>query len=500
MAFARTPRAEDPDRLDPALIKLGLAVVLGVIMSLLDTTIVNVAIDTLHMDLHAPISTVQWVTTGYLLALAVAIPLTGWATDRFGPKRLFLASIVVFTLCSMACGLAWNIDSLIFFRVLQGLGGAFILPVAQTVMARAAGPHRMGRMMALIGIPAMLAPVFGPVLGGLLVDDLSWRWIFFVNLPIGIAALIACTRVLPADRPEPSQQLDLRGFLLLGPGLAAFVYGLSEAATTHSFTSTTVLAWCGAGLVLIGLFVANSLARKDMALIPVRYFRDRSFTAASIVTAVVGGALYGAMILLPLYYQQIRGESALTAGLLLAPQGIGAAISMSISGSIADRIGYRKVVVTGLLIMLGGTVYFTQLGPFTAYWVLSVSMFVRGIGLGASMMPAMAGGYQNLAQAEIGRATTALSIFQRVGGSIGTALCTVVLATRAADNLASSKTPAEALSAGAHAFGQSFWVVMALTVLGLAAAAVMPSFAHQRAAAAARVERGGGVVPAPAEA
>lgn len=237
-------------RIDPALLKLGLAVVLGVIMSLLDTTIVNVAIDTLSRSFHAPISTVQWVTTGYLLALAVVLPLSGWASDRFGDKRLFLGSIVIFTLGSVACGLAPSIGTLIAFRILQGAGGAFIMPIAQAVVARAAGPVRMGRMMSVIGIPAMLAPVLGPALGGVIIDNLSWRWVFFVNLPIGIAAVACCARVLPADRPQPTKHLDRLGLALLCPGLAAVVYGLSNAGTTGSFTAPSVLGWLLGGLAL----------------------------------------------------------------------------------------------------------------------------------------------------------------------------------------------------------------------------------------------------------
>ena len=215
--------------LDRELIVLGAVVVLGMIMAILDATIVNVAIPTLGGDLHASIPTVQWVMTGYLLALASAIPLTGWASARFGAKRVWIAALLLFTAGSALAGAAWSIESLIFCRVLQGLGAGMIMPVGQTILAQAAGRDRIGRVLSVLGIPMLLAPIFGPVIGGAIVDQVSWRWIFFVNLPIGVAAVALAWRLLPAVTPRHRTPLDWRGLVLLSPGIAIFVYGLSEA-------------------------------------------------------------------------------------------------------------------------------------------------------------------------------------------------------------------------------------------------------------------------------
>ena len=215
---------------DRALILTSAVVILGAFMTILDSTIVNVAIDTLSRDFHADLTTIQWVSTGYLLALATVIPLTGWAADRFGTKRLFLISIFLFVLGSALTGTAQNVDQLILYRVLQGLGGGMVMPTGMTILTRAAGPERVGRMMAVVGVPMLMAPVLGPILGGWLVDFASWRWIFYVNIPIGFAAIALAWRVLPRDVPAPQQRLDRLGLLLLSPGLTAFVYGLASTA------------------------------------------------------------------------------------------------------------------------------------------------------------------------------------------------------------------------------------------------------------------------------
>jgi EmrB/QacA subfamily drug resistance transporter len=203
------------DRLDRATLMVAGVVVLGAIMSILDVTVVNVAINTLAAEFETDLPTIQWVATGYTLALATVIPVTGWAADRFGTKRLYLLSIGLFMGGSALSGLAWSAESLIAFRVLQGLGGGMLMPLGMTILTRAAGPHRVGRVMAIIGVPMLLGPILGPILGGWLVDDISWRWIFFISLPIGIAALFASLRILPTDSPQPAEKFDVLGLALL---------------------------------------------------------------------------------------------------------------------------------------------------------------------------------------------------------------------------------------------------------------------------------------------
>ncbi|MFZ0667288.1 MAG: DHA2 family efflux MFS transporter permease subunit, partial [Acidimicrobiales bacterium] len=333
-------RRSGPDALDPELIRLSVVVILGAIMSILDTTIVNVAIDTLSRDFHSPLSTIQWVSTGYLLALSIVIPVSGWAVERFGAKRMWIMSLVIFLIGSVLSGAAWSAESLIIFRILQGLGGGMIMPIGMSIMAQAAGPQRIGRVMSVLGVPMLLAPILGPVIGGLIVTNVSWRWIFYLNVPIGIVAIAAAVKRLPTVTNIRKPRLDIVGLLLLSPGLALIVYGLSKLGGTSSGESAAVPLVIGALLVASFGYHAWVTApseqrskhakRRDRAepLIDVHLFTDRSFLPASLTSFGFGAALFGALILLPLYYQVDRGESALVAGLLIAPQGIGAALVM----------------------------------------------------------------------------------------------------------------------------------------------------------------------------
>ena len=472
--------------LDRALVGVAAVVVLGAIMSILDTTIVNVAINALARKFHTSLSTIQWVSTGYMLALATVIPLSGWASDRFGTKRLFMTSIVLFLAGSALSGAAWSADSLIVFRVLQGIGGGMILPVGITMLTQAAGPDRVGRVMSVVGIPMMLGPVFGPVLGGWLVTDVSWRWIFYVNVPVGMIVLPLAWRVLATDRPQPTDRLDWLGLTMLSPGLAAFVYGLAETSSHGGVGAPQAFIPMLAGLGLIVAFVIHAL-RKRGALLDVRLFRRRSVSAAAGTTMLFGMAYFGAALLLPLYFQLARGQSALNAGLLIAPQGLGAALMMPFAGRATDRTGPGRVVLGGLLITIIGVFSLTQVGAHTSFVLIEITLFVMGLGLGATMMPAMAAAYKTLNRSQVARATSSLNIIQRVGGSIGIALFSVVLTHQFTQHLApiAGKTglaAAQNVPAGARAhvvpilaaaFGHTFWWALILLACALVPAAFL---------------------------
>src|SRR4051794_29434959 len=247
------------DRIPAYVWRISIVVIVGSIMSILDTTIVNVALDTLRRDLHSSISDIQWVVTGYMLALAAVIPITGWAARRFGAKRVYVTSLVLFTAGSVLCGLASSTEELVAFRVVQGVGGGMLLPIGQLMMAEAAGPKRVGRVMSIVAVPAMLAPILGPAIGGLIVDNWSWRWIFFVNVPIGMIAVAAALRVLPRSESGSTDPLDVGGFALLAVGLPVLTYGLAEIGATGQLDPVKVVGPCVLGLVLIGVFCVHAL-------------------------------------------------------------------------------------------------------------------------------------------------------------------------------------------------------------------------------------------------
>src|SRR3954471_2438329 len=248
-------------RMTPHVWRIAIVVILGAIMSVLDTTIVNVALDTLSRDLHTSLDGIQWVVTGYMLALAAVIPVTGWAATRFGSRRLYLISLVLFTAGSALCGLAWSSESLIAARVLQGLGGGMLMPIGQMILVKAAGPQNMPRVMSAIGVPIILAPVFGPTLGGLLIEHAGWQWIFLVNLPIGVAAVIAALRLLPRDTaaPQAAGKLDAIGLALVASGLVGITYGLANSGSAGSLTASTVMLPFVLGVALVTAFVIRAL-------------------------------------------------------------------------------------------------------------------------------------------------------------------------------------------------------------------------------------------------
>jgi EmrB/QacA subfamily drug resistance transporter len=484
-------------------------VVLGVIMSLLDTTIVSVALDSLSRDLRSPLSTIQWVSTGYLLSLAMVIPLAGWLSERFGSKRVWMVSVTVFAVGSALCGIAWSAGSLIFFRVLQGFGGGLIMPVGMSVLAQTAGPRHMGRVMSVIGMPMLLGPVLGPVLGGLIVTNAPWQWIFYVNVPIAAVSLILAARLLNSRQGRADAgRLDWVGVALLSPGLAGIVFGLAETETSGGLSSPIASGPIAAGLVLIAVFVRHAL-RAPRPLIDMRLFRSAGFSAAAASVFLLGAALFGAMLLLPLYYQVDRGQSALSAGLLMAPQGIGAALVMPVSGRLTDRIGGGRVALFGIAVMTLATFPLVGVGPTSSYAWLALVLLIRGIGLGCSMMPSMASAFAAVRSDQVPGATSVLNTLQRLGGSIGTALLAVVLSDQAraalgpsaagSGGLIQTLSPAVRVHVAAPlatAFGNTFWWVLAATLIALIPAGVLAA-TQRRERQAADAHAAGADRPSP---
>jgi EmrB/QacA subfamily drug resistance transporter len=488
-------KGEAADKLDRDVIVTGLVVVAGMIMMTLDTTIVNVALDTLSSELDAPLSTTQWVVTGYLLAVAIVIPLTGWSMDRFGPRPTWLTAVSLFVAGSALCAAAWSIESLIVFRMLQGLGGGMLMPGGQAIITRAARPQRLGRAMSIIGVPVMLGPVFGPVLGGLLVQYTSWHWIFLVNVPVGALAIALAAWKLPreADLASPGR-LDLLGLVLLSGSLACLLYGLSRASSHGGFGEWSVLAWLIGGAVGLAVFTWHSLVKGAAAIIDVRLLTNRRFASGTVVVFIVAIGMFGGMLLLPLYYQIVRGEGALHAGLLLAPQGLGAIVAVVVGGRLTDRIGAGYVVPVGIVLALLGTFPFTQVSVDTSFVWLSAALFVRGMGLGSVMMPTIAASYTTMNRDAVTRAAPTLSAIQQIGASLGSALLVTALTQHLTHQLISRGIHAEGGGAEqinsvqadanpvvgpilADSFGFAFWIAFALIALIIIPALTLPRHA-----------------------
>jgi EmrB/QacA subfamily drug resistance transporter len=468
------------DRIEPYVWKIAGVVILGMIMSILDTTIVNVALRTLGHDLHSSISQIQWVVTGYLLSLAAVIPVTGWAARRFGAKRVYLVSLVLFTAGSALCAVAASTTTLVLFRVLQGIGGGMIMPVGQLIMAQVAGPKRMGRVMGVVTMPAMLAPILGPVVGGSILQNLHWSWIFLVNLPIGVIAFVLAWRMLPRTDSGEAGRLDVIGLALLSTASSSLVYGLSQLGT-HSDLAAPIVVWpIVAGLTLAGTFCWHAM-RVERPLLDVRLYANRVFGAASLTTFGLGAALFGAMILVPLYYQEVRHESVIITGLLVGPQGLGMMLVMPLVSRFTTRFGGGRVAMAGVLILCVGTVPLAFVGSSTSILYISAVLLVRGVGIGFAFVPAMTAAFSALRPDQLSDATPQLNVLQRIGGAIGTAVLAVVL----------QRASGHAILKPASAFDDAYWWSLGIAVLSLIPCLVLLRAENPRAplsAAAASAE------------
>ncbi|MFF0067271.1 MDR family MFS transporter [Streptomyces sp. NPDC005279] len=448
---------------------MAITIIVGALAVVFDTTIVSVALNDLAKELGAPLSTIQWVSTGYLLAVFVTIPLAGWAQSRLGGKRLWIASLSVFLLGSILSALAWDATSLITFRVVQGIGGGIMMPLTATLIMQAAKGRNIGQVMAIITVPTALGPILGPVLGGLILHLADWRWMFFVNIPFCVVGGWLAWRNLPDDRPAPDSprvRLDAIGLLLLSPGVAALIYGLSRVEGSAGFAGAEVLIPLVGGLALVGGFTARALIRTTGTLVNLRLFRHRALASSSALLFLGGITLYGAMMLLPLYFQQVRGEDALGAGLLLIPQGVGALFARTLAGKYTDRVGPRWVALAAFAFVAAATVPFAFVTADTSMVLLVAALLVRGIGLGAAMIALSGAAYVGLEHKEIPDASIITRVAQQIGGSVGIAVLAVILQHTAGD----AHTP----GALADGFDDAFWWSVAFTAVAVPLCLLLP--------------------------
>ena len=482
---------EGGGKLDPAVVKTALILIVGAMAVVFDTTIVSVALRTLSVKLDTSVSTIQWVATGYLLALGIAVPLSTWGLQRFGGKRLWMFSLAVFLVGSVGASLAWNVGALIGWRVVQGIGGGLMLPVMTTLIFQAAGGKSLGRLVTYVALPALLGPILGPVIGGAILTHLSWRYMFWVNVPFCVVGMLLAWRYLKIDgegsggagasggsegavgaaaaaapTAATKPKLDVFGLALLAPGTSAVLLGLANAGTGSGFGHANVIIPLVIGVVLLVAFVGYAL-RRSSPLVEIRLLAKRSVASSSSVLFFSGFSLYGAMLLMPLYYQEVRGATALSAGLMLVPQGVGTLLSRTVAGGVIDRFGARVIASAGFVVVAVATIPFALAGPHTNEWQLAAWMVVRGFGLGAVTMPVMVAGYVGLTKQEIPHSSVLTRTAQQIGGSFGTAVLAVILQ----GGIAAHPT------APANAFHAAFWwsagfsavaVLLSLTLPGVA--------------------------------
>jgi DHA2 family multidrug resistance protein len=402
--------------------------VIGSFMSILDSTVVNIALPKLISVFSTDVHGAQWVLTSYLLALAVVIPLTGFLDERFGGKRVYIVTITLFTIASAMCGFAWSLTAMIAFRVFQGLGGGLIQPLGMSLLLREFRPEERGTAMGVFGIPIMLGPAFGPTLGGYLVQYVDWRFIFYINVPVGIAAVILASRVLRDTPRRLGQKLDVWGIALVCLGSASLLLGIDNGPT-DGWGALDVVLEIAVGVAALVAFVWVELT-VEQPLLELRLFKSFTFTIAVSVTLVIQIALFGAIFLLPLFLQNLRGLGAMETGMLLIPQALTVAVVMPIAGRIYDRFGPRVLLIPGTALLAFSTYRFHTLDLNTSNLEIIENLMIRGVGMGMSMMPATTTSMNAVPRNLIPRATALTNALQRIAGSFGTAIMSTVLVTR----------------------------------------------------------------------
>ena len=444
--------------------------VFGVFMNLLDLTIVNVAVPVLASELDASAREVQWVVTGYLLAVAVAIPVSGWAGDRFGTKRIFILALAFFTAGSTLCAMAWNIESLIVFRVLQGLGGGFLMPVSQTMVFRAFPQQERSKAAGILVVPTTFAPASGPLIGGIILDSLSWPWIFLVNIPVGVIGILLGLYFLREQREDSPGRIDIPGLVLASGGLALFLYGLAEAGE-RGFGDAVVLGFSGAGVLLLAAFVMVEL-RTAEPLIDVRLFLNRMFAVANVTQSVAFMGFVSTLFLLPLFLQLERGLSPLESGLATFPQAIGVMVMAPVMARIYPLVGPRRIVAIGLLVASATTVPLVLMDLGTDLWWVRGTMFVRGMGFGMMLVTLQTAAFAGISMADTGRATAVFNATRQVAQSFGVAIIATVLTSRLAHHGA-ALGPLDNAVASVSAFSDGFVVTGVFIALGVLVALII---------------------------
>lgn len=398
----------------------------GAFMAMLDSTVANLAIDTIGKEFDAPLGDVQWIATSYLIALALSLPLTAWLARRFGSSRLWAAATLAFVAASILCGMSRDLTTLTVARCLQGLAAGLMVPVGQAVLSEAADRQQLGRLMGTVGFAVALGPALGPGFGGVLIETLSWRWLFWINVPVGIIAVVAARYVLPLGETSSKGRLDTIGLLLIGLGLPLVLYGAARIGVSGTTASSLLIM--AFGITLSIAFVIHA-RRSSAPLIEVRLFRRAGFAAAVATASLTGAAMYGGLLLIPLYLQESLHQSPTDAGLMLFTMGLGSAVVLPLAGNLTDRYGALAVSVAGSAILLLSTAAFLFYSiPLVA--TLASLLFVRGGGLALAQMPAMTAAYAAVAKSETGDAATLINIAQRLGGALG-AIATVIMLEQA---------------------------------------------------------------------
>lgn len=443
-------------------------VVFGAMAPLLDSTMMNIAINNLVHSFNSTVTTVQWTITCYLLATGIAVPFPSWLLNKFDGKYVFMAGELLFGIGSILAAISPSIQFLIGARLIQGFAVGLIMPLLTTLLVQTAGPEMMGRMMATVGLPMILGPLFGPVLGGVIIKFLSWHWIFWINVPVTLISLGLIIWKMPHyPAQNKTAKMDFIGIILLIASTSSIIYGVVKAAHAANFTNHTTIAFLTAGAITLLFYIGWAFIRKDKAVLPTKLFTFKSFDGSVVGLFIAGTVLNGAMLLLPLFFQNVRNMSVIMAALALVPQGLGMLVSRPLTGRLTDSIGARYVVLASVIITFVGTLPFFWITQHTSFGLIALVLFVRGIGAGGILMPLMADSYTGMKPNQVPAATIGARIIQNIGSAFGSAIITTAVTAYSTTRVKSFETRLMAgkydVAAGhLHAFTQQHLVAIRL--------------------------------------
>jgi len=406
------------------------AIALGAIAPMLDSTMVNIAINKLTKDFNTTLDIIQWSITGYVLALAIAVPISGWLMNKFNGKKVFVGAVIAFGVISILAGISWDISSFIFFRLLQGFSAGIITPLMSTLLVKTAGPENLGRVMAIVSTPMIFGPILGPVIGGLIVQGASWHWIFFINVIIVSIAAPFMMKTIPDFKPfNKDSKLDIFGITVLSIMSASMIYGITRATDHASFNNGQTILWVGIGFVLAVIYLIYNRIRKNQTVLPMNLFLRKNFLAASSGLFLANIAVMGPMLILPLFFQNFRHFTSSEAALALVPQGVGMLVTRPMIGKMIDKIGAKYVVIVSLMLSLIGTIPLIFVTDKTNMIWISILLFIRGTSFGGIMLPLTSDAYTGLDSKQLPEAGVGINIIENLGSSFGSAAIATIVAT-----------------------------------------------------------------------
>lgn len=423
------------EKIDPTVLRISLILAFGVLAPIFDSTMVNIAIQTMTKDMNTTIAVMQWAITGYTLMMGITVPLGGWATDRFNGKRVYGFALALFLIGSLFSAMSATVTTLIIGRLIQGAGAGLLSQALSTLVMRAADGKNIGKLMATIGIPIMIGPVLGPVLGAFIVNHANWRMMFWVNIPITIISMLLLFFGVP-DLPaiNPKLKIDFLGIGLLAGFFAGVILGISNYSSNKAFFEQANVLWeIGLGMLALILYILYASVKPDKAIVPLTIFKYKSLNLSTILMMLTGITTNGPMMILPLYFQDIRGEAIISVGLIMGAQAIGMLVTRSQGGKLTDKIGPKWVTITGLVVALLATLPFIWVDAITAIWLLVTVLFVRGLGMGIMIVPVMSSAYMGIPKDKISQATVTTDVLQSVGGAAGSAILASIIINVAAN-------------------------------------------------------------------